>query len=243
MVKKLIRQILGVAVLEGKVWQRQPLWIFQGIITVLGLTITLFAWGGGSALRNLVIAFFVTGGWTLGLNIVAQNIGWDKVNFFYEHYVASPITLPIYFTGMVLGAMPIFLVNVIPALIIFLILAMDFSLMPSILMLSVLSAILGAFISLSVILRMKNPANISAITNPLLTLTIMLPPIYYPLSLLPPIWREIVLIVPTVPLMELSRWLVHIPIGYTPILSLTLLLLWLVLATILVLKKLNWGLE
>jgi len=238
-----LRQILGVAVLNGKWIQRQPLWIFQGVIMVLGLAVTLFAWGSEAALRNLVIAYLITGAWGLGLNIVAQIIGWNRVESDYEFYVASPITLPVYFLGTILGSMPFFLINLIPAIIFAIVLKMDVVFLPVLLLLSSISLVVGAFMSLSIILRLKNPTNISAITNPLYTLTTILPPVYYPLSLLPPIWKELALFVPTVPLMELGRWLAHIPIGYSPVFSLISLLSWLFIATILVAKKLKWGLE
>lgn len=242
MIEKL-RQILGVAVLNGKFIQRQPLWIFQGFIMVLGLAMTLFAWGSEAALRNLVIAYFITGAWSLGLNIVAQVIGWDRVHLLYESHVASSITLPVYFMGTVLASLPFFLVNVIPAIVMALILQMDVSFLAPTLLLSAASIVIGAFTSLSIILRLKNPTNISAITNPLNTLTTILPPVYYPLALIPPMWRELALIVPTVSLMELGRWFAQIPIASNPVFSLASLLSWLTIATILVARKLKWGLE
>lgn len=238
-----LRQILGVAVLNGKWVQRQPLWVFQGFIMVLGLAITLFAWGSEAALRNLVIAYFVTGAWSLGLNIVAQIIGWDRVHLFYESYVASPITLPAYFMGAILASLPFFLVNVAPAIVLALLLQMDISFLAPVLFLSAISIALGTFTSLAVILRLKNPTNISAITNPLNTLTTILPPVYYPLTSIPSIWRELALIVPTVSLMELSRWFAQIPVSCNLVFPIISLLSWLITVTILVGRRLKWGLE
>jgi len=238
-----LRQILGVAVLNGKWIQRQPLWMVQSFIMVLGLAITLFAWGSEAALRNLVIAYFIAGAWSLGLNVVAQIIGWDRVHFFYESYIASSITLPVYFMGAILASMPFFLVNITPAMALALLLQMDISFLGPTLLLSSVSIVLGAFTSLSIILRLKKPTNISAITNPLNTLTITLPPVYYPLATLPSVWRELALIVPTVSLMELGRWFAQIPTASNPVLLLASLLSWLILVTLLVGKRLKWGLE
>jgi ABC-2 type transport system permease protein len=238
-----LRQILGIAVLNGKWILRQPLWIFQSFIGVIGLTITLFAWGSSLALSNLVVAYLVIGSWGLGLNIVAQTIGWNRVGHVYESYVASPITLPIYFLGTILGSMPFFSAHLSTAIVISILSQMDLAFIPLALLLSLISLILGAFLSLSIILRLRNPTNISAITNPLNTLTTILPPIYYPLSFLQPVLRNLALAVPTVPLMEIGRWLAAVPTGQEIVLSLTSLIIWTVIVTILVAKKLRWGLE
>jgi len=238
-----VRQILGIAVLNGKFIQRQPLWIFQGFIMACGFAVTLFFWGGSAALRNLVIAYFITGGWGLGLNTVAQIIGWNRVQLLYDFYVASPVTLPMYFVGTILGSMPLFVTSVIPAIIIAIILEMDFSFIIPIILLAATSAVIGQFTSLSVILRLKKPTNISAITNPLYVFTTILPPVYYPLTFISPILRPFILIVPTASLMELSRWFAGVPIATNVVFPLISTISWLILTTILVAKKLRWGLE
>ncbi len=238
-----LRQILGIAVLNGKWILRQPLWIFQSFIGVIGLTITLFAWGSNLALSNLVVAYLVIGSWGLGLNIVAQTIGWNRVGRVYESYVASNISLPIYFVGTIFGSTPFFAAHFSSAIVISALCQMDLALIPVALLLSLLSLILGTFLSLSIILRLKNPTNISAITNPLTTLTTILPPIYYPLSFLHPVLRMLSLAVPTVSLMEIGRWLANIPSSQDILLPFISLITWVVIVTVLVAKKLKWGLE
>lgn len=238
-----LRQILGIAVLNGKWILRQPLWIFQSFIGVIGLTITLFAWGSNLALSNLVVAYLVIGSWGLGLNIVAQTIGWNRVGHVYESYVASSISLPIYFIGTIFGSTPFFAAHLSSAIVISTLCQMDLALIPVALLLSLLSLILGAFLSLSIILRLKNPTNISAITNPLTTFTTILPPIYYPLSFLHPVLRMLSLAVPTVSLMEIGRWLANIPSSQDILLPFISLITWAVIVTVLVAKKLKWGLE
>jgi len=240
---KLLRQILGIAVINGKWILRQPLWIVQSFIGVIGMTITLFAWGNNPALSNLVIAYLIVGSWSLGLNIVAQTIGWQRVDHVYEAYVASPISLPIYFTGTIIGSMPFFSAHLTTAIAVSLLCKMDISFVPIVLLISLVSLILGAFLSLSIILRLKNPTNISAITNPLQTLTTTLPPIYYPLTFVQPTLRELALIMPTVPLMEIGRWIASMPTGLNLAFSLVSLVAWIAIVTLLVAKKLKWGLE
>jgi len=238
-----LRQILGIAVLRSRWIKRQYLWMFQGFVGVVGFTITLFVWGGTDAIRNLIIALFIVGAWGLGLNIVAQQIGWDRVYYTLEFYVASPITLPTYFMGTVLGSTPFLLRNMLPATLIALLLGMKPSLLIPVLLLSVFSLVLGAFTSLSIVLRLKNPTNISAITNPLYTFTITLPPVYYPLTFLPPVLAKEALIMPTVSLMELARWLTGLPVACNPDLPAVSLCFWVVTVTILVARKFRWGQE
>lgn len=203
----------------------------------------MYAWGSTRALENLVLVYIVAGSWLLGLNIVAQNIGWEKVDFIYDSNVASPITLPVYFLGMVVGEIPYFLVNLVMALTMAAAIGMQLSLLLPMVLIAMVSTLLGSFLSLSVILRLKNPTNISSITNPLYTLTVFLAPVYYPLAFLPPVLREITLILPTASLMEMARWVTQTPTACNPILSFISLLVWLSIGTLLVARKLKWGSE
>ncbi|MCW4051700.1 MAG: ABC transporter permease [Candidatus Bathyarchaeota archaeon] len=240
---RVLRQILGVAAIHLKGIQRQPLWIVQSIIGVSAWALTMYAWGSTRALENLVLVYIVAGSWALGLNMIAQSIGWERVDFIYDSNVASPITLPVYFLGLVVGELPYFLVNLIMATAVAATIGMQLSLLLPVVLVAVVSTILGSFVSLSVILRLKNPTNISSITNPLYTLTIFLPPVYYPLTFLPALLKELALIIPTVSLMEIARWITHIPTACDPILSFISLFSWLSASTLLVLKKLKWGSE
>ncbi|NIO38437.1 ABC transporter permease [Candidatus Bathyarchaeota archaeon] len=238
-----IRQILGVAAIRIKGIQRQPLWMAQSIIGVSAWALTMYAWGSTRALENLVLVYIVAGSWALGLNTVAQSIGWERVDLIYDSNVASSITLPIYFLGQIVGLTPYFLVNLVMSIAVAATIGMKLSLLLPLMFVAVVSMILGSFLSLSIILRLKNPTNISAITNPLYTLTIFLPPVYYPLAFLPALLRETSLVMPTVSLMEMARWVTYTPTACNPILSLISLLSWLSVSTLLVAKKLKWGSE
>lgn len=238
-----LRQILGVAAIHIKGIQRQPLWMAQSIIGVSAWALVMYAWGSTQALENLVLVYIVAGSWALGLNTVAQSIGWERVGFVYDSNVASPITLPIYFLGTIVGEAPYFLVNLVMALVMAVAIGMQLSFLIPMLLVAGVSTILGAFLSLSIILRLKNPTNISSITNPLYTLTIFLPPLYYPLAFLPGLLKEASLVIPTVALMELSRLMTNMPTACDPILSVLTVLSWSLASTVLLAKKLKWGSE
>ncbi len=239
------RQILGVAYIESRWIKRQPLWIVQGVIGAIGFIIILFAWGGVEALRRLVVAYIIVGAWGQGLNIVAQVIGWNRIYGEYERLVASPVTLPIYFIGIVLGTSPFLIVNIIPAIVLAIIANVNLTSFLCVLLLAPIALILGSFLSLSIILRIKNPTNISAITNPLYTLTVVLPPVYYPAYILPSIIREIGLLVPTASLVEIGNYLLkpNPNAYYSTIYSIIVTVLWLIVTIYLTVRKMKWGLE
>ena len=238
-----LRQIIGVAYIESRWIRKQPLWMVQGVIFTIGFIMVMFAWGRIEALRNLAIAYVIVGAWSQGLNIVAQNMGWNRVEQEYERLVASPVTLPVYFMGVVVGTSPFMIINVVPGVILAILVGMDILSFIVLFLLSPIALVLGAFLSLSIILRMKNPTNISSITNPLLTITNILPPVYYPIGILPPVLKEIALAVPTVSLVEMGRWIVGSNPTYDVMYPLAILAGWLIALTLLVSRKLKWGLE
>ena len=109
------RRVLGLAVLAGAWVVRQPLWLVQSFIWMVGMFVAFLAWGGMRALTNLLAAYMVAGMWSVGLNIIAQHVGWDRVGKYYEMFVASSITLPQYLCGVVLSALPFASLSVLPA--------------------------------------------------------------------------------------------------------------------------------
>jgi len=242
-IKEAFRRVIGIAYLESRWIKRQPLWIVQGLVAGIGFIFILFAWGSTEALRNLIVAYVIAGSWGLGLNIIAQAIGWARTLGEYEWYVASPITLYDYFLGTVLGTMPFLLSNIIPAIILAVILNISLVRFLALMSLMPISLLIGMFLSLSIILRIRSPTNISAITNPLYTATTILPPVYYPLSILPKEIRFVCLAIPTTSLTELGKWIMlgrtTIPIQY----SLASILIWIIILMLVIKQKLRWGLE
>jgi len=149
------RQVLGIMYLESRWIKRQPLWIVQGFLSSFGFIIVFFAWGSFRALENLIVAFIIVGAWSQGLNIVAQMIGWNKILYEQDRLIASPVTLSAYFFGIVLANTPFMLVNLIPSIILAILLGVDITSFLMLLLLIPIALILGAFLSLIIILRIK----------------------------------------------------------------------------------------
>lgn len=241
---KWVWRIIGVAYKQLVLFRRQWMWIAQSLVSTVGLVLIFTAWGGVEAARHMVVVMLVVGGWSVGLNIAAQTIGWDKVSNEYEKYIASPLTPAEYLLGSVLGAFVPFFLSELPLIVTIAALAgVSFSGLVVVMLLSVVGMFLGLFLSLSIVLRVKNPMNISAITNPLQTLTTMLPPVYYSPLVLPEPLRSACAAIPTAVLVDLGRALTGQAFAYPAWISGLSLLAWLAATLILMLQRLEWGLE
>jgi len=237
-------RVVGIAYAEITIMRRQWMWIAQNFMWTISFLVLFTAWGGFAAVKHLIVVIIVIGGWSTGLNAVAQSIGWDRVSGEYERRIASPLSPLEYILGLTIGYMLVFnLPNLAVTLGIALYMGMSVEYMLMLFGLSVLALFTGLFLSLSIILRIKNPMNISAVTNPLNTLTIFLPPVYYPATLLPAPLKTLCMIVPTTAMVDLGRALGGLPHAYPVEASIAVVSAWLAVAGIFTKKKLKWGLE
>lgn len=179
-------RVISTAYAEITIMRRQWMWIVQNFMWTISFLVLFSIWGGLAAVKHLIVVIVVIGGWSTGLNAVAQSIGWERVSGEYERRIASPLSPLEYILGLTIGYMVVFnLSNLAVVLGIALYIGVSAAYVLMMLGLSMLALFTGLFLSLSIILRIKNPMNISAVTNPLNTLTIFLPPVYYPATMLP----------------------------------------------------------
>jgi ABC-2 type transport system permease protein len=239
---KITWRILGVAGFNFAWVKRQWMWIIQSLMFTLSIVLIAYGWGGYTIAKTVIPIFMVVSAWEFGLNIITQEVGWHRVSREWERIIASPLTLLEYFTGLVIGMLPMELASLIPLSIIAVTSGFEIQVVLFPLILTPLAMALGAFFSLSIVLRVKNPMNISAITNPLTTATVFLPPVLYSTTILPEPLRTISMGIPTVALAEIVRAIIAktwiIPVY--PIISITA---WLAITTITTAKALKWGLE
>jgi ABC-2 type transport system permease protein len=236
-------RVLGVALFNFVFVKRQWMWILQNVIIALGVLFIALGWGGAVAVKTLVPIYIVISAWGFGLNIVAQMVGYDRVVREWERLVASPLQLIEYFTGLTLGTLPLMVSSLAPPILLYSLWSLDLRSVAIALLISPIAMILGSFLSLSIVLRIRNPMNISAITNPLMSVTTFLPPVLYPPTVLPEPLRSISAAIPTVALSEVTRLLstgtCTIPIQLT----IASTAAWLTATAIATLKALKWGLE
>lgn len=237
-----LRMMVGVARLESAWITRQPMWIIQDIFMVISLSIILWAWGGVRGVSYVITGYIVATAFGLGVNIVGQSMGWSRVIKTLELYIASPITPRIFIVATTLSG-AVFLVTSFTLFLVLGLLLGQVKLViysfTSALLLTPLSVLLGLIIAFYV----KKPGNISAITNPVVSILTLLPPVLYPVSVLPEPLRHIAVIIPTVTAAELARTLGGVETVYNPVLLAVILLTWTLIAFIIANRVVKWSLE
>ncbi len=239
-----LRQVLGSALLGGSVFSKQPIWVVQGLVSALGFVVTLTAWGGSKALSNLALAYVVTGSWGQGLNVVAQIVGYSRFGGELDRLVASPLSPKAYLMGLLVGTLPFMLEGLAPSITLFYVTGYTFTkAILEIALLAPTSLLLGSFLSLAIVLNIRNPTNVSAVTNPLYTFTVVLPPVYYPLNFLPEWLRLAALCDPAVSILQVGRVLAGYSVGMNPVYSVVAVALGFSLVLAVAMRSLKWGMR
>ncbi len=242
MVKSSLRLVLGIAYLTSRWIIRQPLWLIQNVAITIGFFILLYAWGGRLGVSNFVIGAVVAGMWGVGVNLVGQDVGLYRLTRIYEMFVATKLK-PIH---LVLGVFTSSLAFEISSLIAYLSVAVAFNALRELmaaLAVGLGELMLATFLGLVIAMRVSSATNISAVTNPLSSILQVLPPVFYPASLIPGIIRYAVMAIPTAAAAELARQLSGIgsalPI-YVPTASLCV---WIAATALAANKVIRWGMN
>ena len=53
---RFLRQVYGIAYLTSRWIFRQPAWLIQSMLAIVGFAILLYAWGGVEGLKNIIVA-------------------------------------------------------------------------------------------------------------------------------------------------------------------------------------------
>ena len=241
---KSLWRVLGVAGFYSVWIRRQWTWIIQGALLPLGLVLLVYGWGGVEGVKLTIPVYIVVSMWGFGLTVIGQFVGYDRVTREWERMVASQLTVGEYFAGMILGMLPLGLADIAPLVAITILWGFDVKLLLLAVGLSPLAMAIGAFLSLAIVLRIKHPMNISAITNPLYLLTIFLPPVFYPSTVLPEPIRTAVLAIPTSSFAEIIRaFSAGVYMCERVYFAGLSILAWLILTAIATKRALKWGLE
>jgi len=74
-----LRGVLGVAMLDVAPLLRQPGWMIQEASMTIAFIIMLWALGGSFGLKNALIGMIVATIFGVGVNLIGQSIGYDKI--------------------------------------------------------------------------------------------------------------------------------------------------------------------
>ncbi|BES81847.1 ABC transporter permease [Pyrodictium abyssi] len=238
-----LRSVLGIAVLESRWVIRQPGWLIQDAFMALSFALILWAWGGAEAVKSIIIAWIVAGSWSTGINLVGQDIAWARVYGKLQMYIASPVTPRVYLLGLLASHFAVHMPISIAVLSLIAAALDALGLIPAAVAAGLLLLPCSVFLGLALAMRIRKHTNISAITNPISMILIMLPPVFYPLAALPAPLQPVALLAPTAAAAELARGLAGYYAVYQPQLPALVLAAWNVAALALASRAIKWGHE
>jgi ABC-2 type transport system permease protein len=192
---KFIR-VLAIARIYSSWFLASRLWLVNQLIIPFAMYIIFsLAVGRGFEIYALIGAT-VSLSWGAGANAVSQQLFHHKYNYrIKDMFVASPLHPLEYALGCGLGAL---LNAALPAIPVFILLVLYVGqLMIHAVMVFVISWLMGTLLGFWLGNSARDPARLGAAANVLHFLLIMLPPVYYPVSVLPEWASHLALLVPT----------------------------------------------
>ncbi|MCX8195606.1 MAG: ABC transporter permease [Acidilobaceae archaeon] len=233
---------IGIARLLSAYLLRQPGWLVQDFMFAFALLVILYSWGGREGISYAITGYIAASAFSFGINGVGTIIGWNRVMRTLELYIASPITPRAFLIGAILGEIPYFIVIAILYLIVGGVLG-QLSIVLYALLVALLISPLSILLGLAAAFYVKKPANLSAITNPLTFIGTMLPPVFYPVAVLPDFLRLPALLIPTAAAAELARTLAGLSRSFDPLPLFLIIFAWTLLAVLFANRVVKWSLD
>src|ERR687886_3109981 len=207
-----IRQVFLIAYMTGFLWlRRNPMSMVFTAISPFSLLFVLFVISNGQYVQLAVTGSLVMALVGYGLAL-GQDISFYKTEYkIQDVFVASPVSPLVYMTGLALSQ----LLFGLPALTILTILAAYFGtsviyvplLISTILLIWGTMSAIGFFLS-SHMLHMRNATQIISFVNVFLA---VLPPIFYPINIVPEVLRPLAYLVPTTHASLMLQYIMGIP--------------------------------
>lgn len=204
------------AVLTSRANVRQPMVYVTMAALPASYFVILTLLAGASLGQHAILGAMVSYGVTGGVVSLPQTVVTYRMRRLHDMIVASPVRPLTYVLGLALSR----LVYVAPPLVVVSTIFVFVSdvvwwRIPLLLPLIALAWFVGSVLGFVVARSWDNPTSVSAIANMIGYLLVLLPPVYYPLSLLPGWLQEGVLLVPTANIAQLLRLvagLAHAPV-------------------------------
>ena len=90
---KSLWRVLGVAGFYSVWIRRQWMWIIQSIVFAFSIVLIVYGWVGVEGVRTIIPIWIVISMWGFGLNIVGQNVGYERISREWERVIASQLTV------------------------------------------------------------------------------------------------------------------------------------------------------
>lgn len=195
--KRTLRQLWAVTMLFGIEWfRRWPIIIGLALFPV-AIYLVFFLFGGEAVGKQVMYGMLIAGSITTGITSLAQCVVFTKSLRLQEMFVTSPVGPLTYAFGIALSRLLPGLLSTV--LFMAVMLAVGY-LEPSKVIVTLLlveaSDILGAMLGFLVATYFPNPQHIGGLAAMLGFLLTMVPPVLYPLDVLPPTWQYVMGILP-----------------------------------------------
>jgi len=232
-------KVLAVVRIYSSWFLATKLWLVNQLIIPFSMYIIFtLVLGRGYEIYALIGAT-ISLSWNAGANAVSQQLFYHKHSLrIKDMFIASPLDPMEYGLGCGLGAL---LNSILPAVPVFVLMTTYVSsLIVYAFMVFILSWLLGTLFGFWLGNFAMDRTKLGAITNILYHLLIMLPPVYYPLEVLPEWARYIALLVPPASLAHLMSY--QFALSQSPYIITLLIILssYLVIFTFLALKYTRW---
>jgi len=99
------RGVLGVAVLTSRWLVRQPMWVLQDLMSLLGFTIIVYVWGRVEGVGFLISGWIISIGFAIGVNAAGQEVGYHRIMKVLDLVIASPISPRAYVLGATMAGL------------------------------------------------------------------------------------------------------------------------------------------
>ncbi len=204
--KAKVLQVLGVTFMMVRPIIRNPIW--HVVISIIPLSYVLIfgILGGVNLAKYAIVGALIALSMNSGIVSLPQVVVYLKNIKLQEMFVASPVDPYTYCLGIALSR----LFYVMPELLLFLLLGASLNVItlseiPIIVSLVLCSWIIGCTIGYTVSTYVDKIMYISAVSNLLGLLLMLLPPVYYPAEFLPQQFRFVVYLVPSATVAQLLR--------------------------------------
>jgi ABC-2 type transport system permease protein len=203
-------RVVGAAVFMTLSYMKEPLAFVSDLIIPLVIFMVVQL-GTGRGMESL-LGILVAVAWSSGGFALARKLATYRVWRLMDMFVASPLK-PIEFA--VASALAHLVVIIAPATVVLAIMALTVGVGPASLPLIVISILLawfaGTAFGLYVYGKLADPMRVSSAASLLNLLLILLPPVIYPVSILPPELQLVSALIPTVALKLVAQHLVGVP--------------------------------